>query len=806
MHQPRRSRDIAAFWSAPGFRDFQRPDSDFDMNAQPPDTGGGHAPNLPDILTHDSLLDSVAWLCAHYGFGRSHAVLISGLAKYGPLTPSLALEALTQAGLTAKLVERPLMQLPEHLLPAVLLRRNGSACVLLGSRIEESAEHDAQVRYRVVLPELGKGPVECTAAELGETYSGYALLVKPAAKVDARPDDVPTEPAGHWLLRTLWRYRSYYASAAVGAFLINVLGLASVFFTMNVYDRVVPNQAYVTLWSLAIGVAFAMLMEAVSRHVRAHVLDTAGKKADLVLGSLLFRQALAIRMEHRPASAGSFAHRLREFESVRDFATSATLSAVSDLPFVFLFVGVVFAVGGPLGWIPLMMIPLIVGLGAIVQWPLARAMRENLREASLKQGVLIESVDGLETLKAVGGEGAMRYRWDAFSAKTAAASMQSRQLSSMATSCVSFLQQMQTVAIVIVGVYLIGEGKLTQGALIGSVMLAGRVTAPLGQVMGLALRFQQAKTAMHSLNELMAMPVEHEPGQDFLAQPPLSGHVKLDGVSFEYPSAGLQKNAPALDRVSVEIRPGERVAILGRVGSGKSTLLRLIARLYQPTAGKLLADGLDAAQIAPADWRRTFGYVGQDSRLFYGSLRENVTIGRPDVPATELLRVLKLTGLDALVARHPLGVNLQVGENGRDLSGGQRQLVALARSLIARPRTLLLDEPTSAMDSQTESQFIEHLKQASAGQTLVVVTHRTSLLALVDRIVIVEQGKIVMDGDKAHVLAALSGQPETGEHHAPPESQRNRERKIRVVQRGVEPGASPAEPAGTVASSAAEAS
>jgi ATP-binding cassette subfamily C protein LapB len=619
--------------------------------------------------------------------------------------------------------------------------------------------------------------------------------VKPSAKVDARPDDLPVEPAGHWLLRTLWRYRSYYTSAAVGAFLINVLGLASVFFTMNVYDRVVPNQAYVTLWSLAIGVAFAMLMEAVSRHVRAHVLDTAGKKADLVLGSLLFRQALAIRMERRPASAGSFSHRLREFESVRDFATSATLSVVSDLPFVFLFVAVVFAVGGPLGWIPLSMIPLIVGLGAIVQWPLARAMRENLREASLKQGVLIESIDGLETLKAVGGEGAMRHRWDAFSAKTAASSMRSRELSSMATSCVAFLQQMQTVVIVIVGVYLIGEGKLTQGALIGSVMLAGRVTAPLGQVMGLALRFQQARTAMRSLNELMAMPVEHEPGQDYLTRPQLSGHVKLDGVSFAYPAACMMENAPVLDEVSLEIRPGERVAILGRVGSGKSTLLRLMARLYQPTGGKLLADGLDVAQIAPADWRGAFGYVGQDSRLFYGSLRENVTIGRPDVPVDELLRVLSLTGLDALVAQHPLGVNLPVGENGRDLSGGQRQLVALARTLIARPRALLLDEPTSAMDTQTESMFLERLKQASVGQTLVVVTHRTSILELVDRIVIVDQGKIVLDGEKAQVLATLSGQsgPSDGPAPGSPESPRSRAAKIRVVERAVDPGAPPAD-------------
>ncbi|NIE61139.1 MULTISPECIES: type I secretion system permease/ATPase [unclassified Burkholderia] len=780
------------------------------MNTRPSDTdaGGGNKPILPSALSRDSLLDSVAWLCDYYGFGKSHAVLTSGLAMERTLTPSLAVEALTHAGLAAKLVERPFMRLPEHLMPVILLRRNGSACVLLGWDADDSNDGDEpRMRYRAVLPELGATPVECTEAELGETYSGYAILVKPEAKIDARSDDLPAEPAGHWLLHTLWRYRRYYTSAAVGAFLINVLGLASVFFTMNVYDRVVPNQAYATLWSLAIGVALAMLMEAVSRHVRAHVLDAAGKKADLVLGSLLFRQAMAIRMEHRPSSAGSFAHRLREFESVRDFATSATLSAVSDLPFVFLFVGVVFAVGGPLGWIPLLMIPLIVGLGTLVQWPLARAMRQNLRESSLKQGVLIESIDGLETLKAVGAEGAMRHRWDVYSAKTAATSMQSRQITSMATSCVSFLQQMQTVAIVIVGVYLIGEGNLTQGALIGSVMLAGRVTAPLTQVMGLALRFQQARAALQSLNGLMAMPVEHEPDQHYLAQPPLTGHLKLDEVSFAYPSPGMQQAIPALDKVSMEIRPGERIAILGRVGSGKSTLLRLMGRLYRPTGGKLLADGLDAAQIAPADWRKAFGYVGQDSRLFQGSLRENVTIGRPDATAAELLRVLKLTGLDALVARHPLGINLPVGENGRDLSGGQRQLVALARSLLVQPHALLLDEPTSAMDTQTEMAFIEHLRQASAGQTLVVVTHRTSLLALVDRIVIVDQGRIVMDGEKAHVLAALSGQPPPpNADQAPPEALRKGATRIRVVERDAGRSAPGADSAEAGAMSTAEAS
>lgn len=754
------------------------------MSTQTFDSNITHDSNaaLSETIGRDSLLDAVSWICDYYGHGRTRDALTAGLAMSASLTPSLALELLAQAGLSAKLVERKLSQLPEHLLPVVLLRKNSDACVLLGRSAGPSGLKDPRIVYRVMTPEFGTGPVECREDELGDTYSGYAILVKPLAKPDSRGGEPLGEPAGHWLLRTLWHYRNYYASAALGAFLINVLGLASVFFTMNVYDRVVPNQAYATLWSLAIGVALAMLMEAVSRHVRAHVLDTAGKKADLVLGSLLFRQALAIRMERRPASAGSFAHRLREFESVRDFATSATLSAISDLPFVLLFVGVIFAVAGPLGWIPLLMIPLIVGIGLLVQWPLARAMRENLREASLKQGVLIESIEGLETLKAVGGEGAMRHRWDTFSAKAAASSMKSRQLSSLSTSIVTGLQQLQTVVIVVAGVYLIGAGTLTQGALIGAVMLAGRATAPLGQIMALALRFQQAKAALQSLNELMAMPLDHDAAHEYLARPPLTGHVKLDNVSFAYPSAAAQ-NPSVLQGLSVEIGAGERVAILGRVGSGKSTLLRLIARLYRPTDGKVLADGLDAEQIAPADWRNTFGYVSQDSRLFYGSLRENVTLGRPDATTDELVRALQLTGLGELVARHPLGVNLPVGENGSELSGGQRQLVALARSLIARPRALLLDEPTSAMDTQTETLFIEHLRQATVGQTLVVVTHRTSMLALVDRIVIVDHGKVVMDGPKARVLAELSGQSTPDRRRTPNEPEPARGRFARMTER-----------------------
>lgn len=717
----------------------------------------------------DTLLQSVSWLCHYYGVGRSPQALTAGLPRGGLLSPSLALASLCCAGLSAGLVQRKALALPLQLAPMILLRKEQGGCILLGRRADPEDEKKRACLYQVILPEISDEPVEVTQAFIDECHTGYAILAKRKAKVDLRAGDELARPAGHWLLDTLWRYRSYYRSAAIGAVLINVLALASIFFTMNVYDRVVPNQAFVTLWSLAIGVLIAMVFEAVARYVRAHLLDQAGKKADLVLGTLLFRQALSIQMEHKPASSGSFANQLREFESVRDFATSATLATISDLPFVFMFVGVIFFIGGPLGWIPMFLIPLILIVSIIIQWPLARTMKENLRESSLKQGVLIESIEGLETLKAVGGEAYMQRRWENFSGLAAATAMKSRKLSSLATGVVAFFQQVQTVALIVIGVYQIDAGELTMGALIATVMLSGRATAPLTQVVGLAVRFQQAKAALTSLNSLMAMPVERDANREYLAQPTLSGQITLKNINFSYPARPLQPNPAVLQGINLAIKPGERVAILGRVGSGKSTLLRVMARLYSPTSGQIFTDALDVNQIDPADWRQAVGYVGQDARLFYGSLRENVMIGRPEATADEFLRVLRLSGLDHVAARHPLGINLPIGEMGEGLSGGQRQLVSLARSLLARPNLLLLDEPTSAMDTQTEAVFLQHLQRATAGKTLVVVTHRPSLLTLVERILVVDDGKVVADGPKDAILAAMSSNATSTVKSAPPQ-------------------------------------
>ncbi len=703
----------------------------------------------------DTLLKSVAWICKHYQREKSEDALVAGLPKATLLSPSQAMMALENAGLTGGMVERRLQDLPEQLMPMILLRSNGGGCIVLSRRIHTDEENKRELRFQLVMPDVGDKPVEMPLAELNDIYAGFAVMVKPAAVVDERASEMLPEVKGHWLFSTLWRYRRYYRSAAIAAVLINVLALASIFFTMNVYDRVVPNQAFVTLWSLAIGVTIAMVFEAITRYVRAHLLDMAGKKADLVLGSMLFRQAMSIQMEHKPSSSGTFANQIREYESVRDFVASATLAAISDLPFILMFVGVIFFISGPLAIIPMMMIPLIIIVSALIQWPLARIMKENLRDASLKQGVLIESVEGMETLKAVGGEAHMQRRWENFSALQSANSMKSKRYSTLATGVVTFLQQFQTVMLVVAGVYLIDAGTFTMGAMIATVMLASRATGPLGQVIGLAVRYQQAKAALTSLNRLMEMPVDRDSSKTYLTNPPLTGAISLKNVSFSYPAPPMAPNPEILKDISLTIKAGERVAILGRIGSGKSTLLRVMARLYQPVKGQVCADGLDVNQIDPADWRKTVGFVGQNARLFYGTLRENVMIGRPDATASELLRVLNLTGLDQVAARHPAGINLSVGEGGESLSGGQRQLVSLARTLLTRPKVLLMDEPTSAMDSMTENLFLAHLRRASEGHTLVVVTHRPSILTLVDRIIVVEEGKIVADGPKEQVLAAL---------------------------------------------------
>ena len=475
------------------------------------------------------------------------------------------------------------------------------------------------------------------------------------------------------------------------------------------------------------------------------------------MGSALFRQTLGLRMEQRPDSAGAYSHHLAQIEVVRAFFASATMSAVSDLPFILIFVAMTFAVGGPLGWVLVVAIPVLLIGSATIQGSLRRATRSHLQQTADLHGVLVEAVDGLEDLKAAGAQGRFLRRYEEATATAATAMLRSRRITSWTTNLSGISQQLVSMIILVWGVYLIDEKVISAGALFGAVMFASRAVAPLASVVQLATRYQSAFAAMQALNRVMKQPLERDPGKVYVPRRELTGRVGLRDVGFSYPATGGVQGPRVLSELTLQFEPGERVAILGRIGSGKSTVLRLLAGLYQPSSGQVEADGIDLRQIDPADYRARVGFVSQDPRLFNGSLRENVLLDRSTADPARLAEVARQTGLDRLIAHHPQGWELPVGEGGTLLSGGQRQLVALARCLVTRPQILLMDEPTSSMDAQSEVAFLRQLKEACGKCTLVMVTHRPAVLELAERVVVVDGGRVAMDGLKAKVLAALSG-------------------------------------------------
>jgi len=707
------------------------------------------APDLAELSTRrrdDPLLDCLAVLTRLHGRPVSAEALAAGLpiGEHG-MTPALFVRAAQRQGFAARVLRRPLARISNLVLPAVLVLEKGRACVLTRLERRRSA--------RVILPESGAGETTVALKDLKRDYAGYCIFAQPEPRPDTRTGEAADLPSGRfWFWGTLWRFRRYYGEAIVATCLVNVLAVATALFIMNVYDRVVPNNATETLVVLATGTAIAIGFEFLARNLRAYFLEVSGKKADLLLASRLFQQALALRMDVRPGSAGAFAAQLREFEALRDFCSSATLTVVADLPFVFFFIWVVSLIGGPLYQVPLLAVPLVVGVGLLAQIPLAWLMRRNLRESALRHGLLVEAIEGTEALKALNAEGVMQRRWEDYNALTGRSSARARTVSGLVVHFATLATQVVTVLVVVWGVHLIGEGTISVGALIAAVILSGRAMAPLGQVAGLLARYQHARAAYFTLNELMRRPVERPRGRSFLHRERIEGAIELGDVQFTYPGSRV----PALRGVSASIGAGEHVAVLGRVGSGKSTLLRLLMGFYRPAQGSILLDGTDLEQYDPVDLRRNVAYVAQDVRLFHGTLRENVTLGAPWADDASVLRVARLAGLDQMVARHPDGFDMVLAEGGGGLSGGQRQAVALARALLLAPPVLLLDEPTSAMDSNAEQAFIRELGAFAKGRTLLLVTHKPTMLALVDRVIVLDGGRAVADGPRDRVLQALT--------------------------------------------------
>ena len=714
----------------------------------PPAATKDHSTDLrEDLLHHDPLLACLVELTRVHGRPSTRAALTAGLPlEGGCLTPSLFARAAQRAGLSSRILRRQLDGIDTALLPAVLLLKDDQACVLLGWQGDGEGEI-----AQVLFPETGQGEVRLSRAELAGRYIGIAIFARPRFVFDARTPEVGKAIHRHWFWGALLEQKGVYRDVIAAAFLINIFAVVMPLFSMNVYDRVVPNNATETLWMLALGVLLVFGMDFMMRLLRGHFVDLASARIDVKLSALIMERVLGMRLELRPASVGSFASNLRSFESVRDFIASATVTALIDFPFALLFLLVIAWIAWPLVFIPIT--GLLIGLiyAYLVQHKMHELAETTYRAAALRNAALVESLTAIETIKTQGAEGVVQSKWERTSAFLARTNAQMRLLSASATNSAMTITQVSNVLLIVAGVYLIHDRLLTMGGLIAITMLGGRAIAPLGQAVGLLMQFQNARLSLSTLDKLMAQPVERPDAAAFIHRPEITGDIEFRNVSFSYPGQG----EAALQNVSLRITPGEHVVILGRTGSGKTTLQKLMLGLFQPADGVIRIDGIDLRQLDPADLRRNVGFVGQDATLFYGTLRENIAIGAPYADDSAIVQAAEVAGLSQFVNRHPKGFDMLIGERGESLSGGQRQAVAIARAVLMEPPVLLFDEPTSAMDFSTEGDFKTRLSHFAAHKTMIIVTHRTSLIDLATRIIVVDDGRIVADGPRDKVIEAL---------------------------------------------------
>ena len=698
---------------------------------------------MAEVLSKDALLLCLEELCRLYKLPGALKTIDS---IYPKSTKSITLDkfvsTVKKINFVASVNELSMKALATQKLPLIYFNKNNEASLLL------AIEND---QYHIWEASLNKAS-HITAIVFKAKYVKKCILIKPQLQNDGRVSfhESIIKPSS-WFWESLLKYKKVYMDVILASLVVNILSIFSSLFTMNVYDRVIPNQAHETLWALAIGVFIAYIFDILLRTLRSYFVDTANKRGDNEISAMLFERVMGLRLEHRPASSGSMANTLKEFDSLRDFFTSATLLSVVDLPFVFIFILVIGWIGGSLFLVPLIAIPLIIFSGLIFQPALERAMNLNLTEASQKHGLLIESISNMETIKSLSTEGFFQNKWESILEASSASSFRSKFLATMIVNMTSFIQQVAYILIIIIGVYLIEKNALTMGGLVACSILASRAMAPLAQISSLLIRFQTASHALRNLNTLIATEQERPSNKKFLHRAAFDGGIQFDKVTFNYPGQG----AHSLDSISFDIKPGDKVAILGRVGSGKTTLLKLILGLYRPQSGSILIDGIDQNQIDPIDLRSNMGYVDQDAKLFYGTLRDNIAIVKPDATDAMILEVAKIAGVEEFAKTHPLGYEMRVGEGGHGLSGGQRQAITIARALLLNPQIILMDEPTSGMDTVAESHFIKNMNIFLKQRTLLFVTHKSSMMTMVDKIILMDAGKIVAFGPRDEVLKKL---------------------------------------------------
>ena len=657
---------------------------------------------------------------------------------------SLFTRAAKRAGFVSTLVKKDLDEISPLVLPCILILRGKKACILEG--------FEGKTHAKIITPDAGGGSSSVEISKLKDEYLGYAYLLKR----EFIPDDnthLIDAKGGHWFWDTLKLSKKIYIDVIIASIVINLFVMASPLFTMNVYDRVVPNNATDTLWVLALGVSIVYLIDLFLKFIRTYFLDIAGKKSDNIMSSILFERVMDIKLAVKPKSVGSFANNLREFDTVRNFFTSSTMAVLIDLPFAILFLVITYFIADYLVMIPIVFMALIITYTFFIKDPLQNSIKSTFEASAKKNGILIETLNGLETIKTMGATSNVQWNWEEATGEIASKSIKSKTITASITTVTSFLVQLNTVGIILLGVYMIQDVKLTMGGLIAAVMLSSRAIAPMGQFASLLANFEQTKQAYSSLKKIMEMPVERPEGKKFIRRESFEGKIEFRNVSFTYP----ENTKLSLDRINFTINPGEKVGVIGRNGSGKTTIEKMILGLYSPTEGSVLIDGIDINQIDPADLRRNIGYVPQDVVLFKGTVRANIVYKAPYVDDMQIIKAAKISGVDEYVDAHPLGFDMPVLERGEGISGGQRQAIAVARAFLLDCPIILLDEPTNSLDSSVEGKLKNNLKHNTSNKTMILITHKTSLLELVDRLIVIDMGKILLDGPRDEVLAKLSG-------------------------------------------------
>lgn len=700
--------------------------------------------NIKEQRTEDTLLESLLFLSKYHKRTASAESLITGLAIYNSLmTPSMFKKSAKRIGLITKAVNRKISEIDNLALPAVMILKNNKACVVLNIDLENK-------QTSLIMPDLDTNShVNLSIDELEKLYTGNLLIIKPAYNFENRVDrEIQVNDSKKWFWRTMQKNIGIYKLVIISAILINIFVIFVPLFTMNVYDRVLPNKAVDTLWILLIGIVFVLIFDFILKLIRAYFIEQAGKRADIRMSSKIFDQLLNIKLDVKPSSTGMFVNRLQSFENVREFFTTVTITAFVDLPFVFLFIFIIFYIGGPLGYISLFTIIIATFFAWFMQKPLKKTILNSSKEDQIKQTVLTETVTGLEIVKSVRAQNRMRTHWEKSISQTSYYGNKAQYLSQIVNYFVGFISQLSGILIVAGGVLLASEGTITMGAIIAAMMLNARVIGPVSQIAGMIIRLDRTILSLNNIDEIMKMPVERQHNQKYLSRPNLKGDIIFKEVNFAY----KEQKFDVLKNINLTIKKGEKVGIIGKIGSGKSTLAKLLLNLYEPSKGSILVDNTDIRQIDPVDLRRSIGYVPQEPFLFMGSVKDNITIGEQYATDEQILKASLIAGVHDFLGKHEKGYDLIVGERGEGLSGGERQSITLARAILSNPNCLILDEPTNMMDELSESQFKKNLMNIIKDKTVLIITHKPSLLSLVDRLIVVEDGKIVADGPKEKII------------------------------------------------------